>query len=90
MYNHNMSKNEKIVRMMVGTALFVIGWLVLQGYGVFLWAVTAATVAGLVLGIIGVVLFLTGVFAWCPLNALLHHNTCEACKIGETHKHMPV
>jgi len=87
---HNMGRIEKVVRLLLGIILFAVGWLVLGGYGVFVSAVTNVTVAGLVIAIIGAVIFITGLASWCPVNALVHHNSCEACRTGETHRHLPV
>lgn len=87
---HNMGKNEKAIRLIGGTVLFVIGWLILRGFGIFVSVVTASTVVGFILAVIGAVVFATGLVSYCPINALLHHNSCEACKVGETHSHMPV
>jgi hypothetical protein len=87
---HNMGKNEKVLRLIGGAVLFVIGWLALHGFGIFVSVVTTSTIIGFVLAFIGVVIFITGLVSYCPINALVHHNSCEACKIGETHSHMPV
>ena len=70
--------------------MFVIGWIVLRGFGLFVSLVTTGTVLGFILALAGVIIFVTGMFSWCPLNALLHYNSCEACKIGDTHRHLPV
>ncbi len=87
---HNMGKNEKVLRLLAGATLFVLGWLVLSGFGIFVSIVTIGTVSGFILAVIGVALFVTGLLSWCPVNAFFHHNSCEACKIGDTHTHFPV
>jgi len=89
-YHHNMGKNEKVIRLVGGAAVFVIGWIVLNGSGVLASMVTATTLVGFVLALIGVILFVTGLFSWCPLNAMFHYNSCDACKEGATHRHLPV
>ena len=81
---HNMSVNERFMRLIGGTALLVGGWLILSGY----FAVSAGF--AYVLSAIGVIVLATGILSWCPMYALFHHTTCAACKIGETHTHMPV
>jgi hypothetical protein len=87
---HNMGKTEKLYRLVGGLVLFIIGWLVLKGYTLLISVVTTTTVIGFILAFAGGVVFLTGLASWCPLNALFKHNSCEACKIGEPHRHLPV
>ncbi|MHB8174506.1 MAG: YgaP family membrane protein [Nitrospirota bacterium] len=87
---HNMGRQEKLVRLVGGLVSFIVGWLVLRGYAVFISEVATTTVIGIVLAFAGAIVFFTGMFSWCPLNALFRHNSCEACKVGETHRHLPV
>jgi len=87
---HNMGRNEKIARMVGGLGLFLAGWLALKGYGIFVGMVTGLTVFGFALSAVAVVVFITGLLSYCPVNALVHHNSCEACRIGETHRHLPI
>ncbi len=87
---HNMGRQEKLIRLIGGLVLFIVGWLVLRGYAIFVSEIAATTITGIVLAFVGAVVFLTGIFSWCPLNALVKHNSCEACKVGETHRHLPV
>jgi hypothetical protein len=87
---HNMGKIERVIRLVLGVVLFMIGWRSLDAFGVFAGMVTSSAILGLILAVIGVVAFITGVLAYCPVNTLLHVNSCEACKIGETHSHLPV
>jgi len=87
---HNMGKTEKYVRLILGIALIAFGILYMGGISVFGGMVTTASIAGVVVGVVGVVFFITGVLSYCPLNALFHVNSCHACKIGETHTHLPI
>ncbi len=87
---HNMGRQEKLTRLIGGLVLFIVGWLVLRGYAIFVSEIAATTIAGLILAFAGGIVFLTGIFSWCPLNALMRHNSCAACKVGETHRHLPV
>jgi len=91
MRKHNMGSIERFMRVLTGSLFFIWSWLafdttnLLWGYGL-----QNTLAAGLVLSIIGLVVFVTGAVSYCPINALLHSNSCEACRIGETHSHMPV
>ena len=78
---HNMGKNERIFRVMVGVAAVVAGWFLMSSLGIAVWP-TIVLIAG-------VIIILTGLFAFCPLNALLHFNTCTECHHGEPHNHIP-
>lgn len=78
---HNMGKNERIFRVMLGIAVTLVGWFMIAGSGM-------AVLPAIIL-IVGIVLILTGLFAYCPLNALLHFNTCSECHHGEPHHHAP-
>jgi uncharacterized membrane protein HdeD (DUF308 family) len=78
---HNMGKNERFSRILIGIALFIVS----------LWfGFTGMLALQLTVALAGLALTLTGVFAYCPVNASLRHNSCHACKIGETHGHLPV
>lgn len=81
MKKHNMGKNERIFRLMLGIAVILVGWFLIAGSGM--------TVLPTIILIIGIVLILTALFAFCPLNALLHFNTCSECHHGEPHNHAP-
>ncbi|MBI5190695.1 MAG: DUF2892 domain-containing protein [Nitrospirae bacterium] len=87
---HNMGRTERVVRTIAGFALFFLGWAFM--YGLLTWMSTAvgAGVVGLSFVLIGTVLLLTALFAYCPVSAIIAHNSCQACKLGETHRHMPV
>jgi hypothetical protein len=87
---HNMGKTERIVRLILGVALFYIGLGVFGAVGVFSSVVSSMSEFGLAVSLAGVVVFLTGLFSYCPINAVVRHNSCEACELGETHRHMPV
>ena len=81
MKRHNMGKNERIFRVMLGIAVVLVGWYLIAGSGM--------TVLPAIILIVGIVLILTALFAFCPLNALLHFNTCSECHHGEPHHHAP-
>ncbi len=87
---HNMGKIERGIRLIGSVILLLFSLIILNGAGVFFGILTGATITGLVLSIIGIVVFVTGVTGYCPINAALHINSCEACRLGETHRHMPV
>ena len=65
-----MGKNEgtvdRVVRVVLGVAMMIVGFGVIGGTG------------GTVLGVIGVVPLLTGAIGFCPLYALLHIRTNRA------------
>ena len=78
---HNMGKNERFVRVLLGIGLF----------GISLWlGFTGFLALQVVFALVSLALTLTGVFAYCPVNASIRHNSCHACRVGETHAHMPV
>lgn len=82
MKRHNMGKNERIFRVMLGIAVVVVGWFMIAEMG-------GVTILPIIILIAGTVLILTGLFAFCPLNALLHFNSCSECHHGEPHHHAP-
>ncbi|WP_028979216.1 YgaP family membrane protein [Sporocytophaga myxococcoides] len=59
----NVCGREKTARWIVGIILFVAG-------------IVVAGTAGWIMGIGGVVLILTAMFSYCPVNAMFHRNTC--------------
>lgn len=59
----NVCGREKTVRWIIGIILFVAGIIV-------------AGTAGWIMGIVGVVLILTAMFSYCPINAMFHRNSC--------------
>jgi hypothetical protein len=98
MRHHNMGKVERIIRLLGGALIALIagfypgmGISGLDAFG-FLWNPASGTISvvGFLVLLAGIVIFITGWAAYCPVNALLHANSCEACRIGETHAHMPV
>jgi hypothetical protein len=60
----NVCGKEKRTRGIIGVLLIVAGFIVSQTIG---W----------ILGIVGVVLLLTAMFSYCPINALAHRNSCR-------------
>jgi hypothetical protein len=56
---------DRVARVILGTALMLIGFVVVGGTG------------GTVLGVIGLVPLLTGLSGWCPLYSLLGVDTCS-------------
>ena len=87
---HNMGIVERYIRLIGGFALFLLAWFVPEAYYIFFGRITSANIAGLILSIAGILLFITGATAYCPINKLAEHNSCEACNLGETHRHNPV
>lgn len=55
----NVGNIDRVLRVLIGIALVVIGFVVIQG------------TAGIVVGVIGVIPLLTGLIGWCPLYILL-------------------
>ncbi len=79
--SHNMGKHEKFLRILLGVVV-VVASLLLGESGILAWQLITAFV--------GLVLIITGIFAYCPANASLSRNSCRACKVGESHEHGPV
>ena len=86
---HNMGMVEKSIRLALGVVLLGVGYY-LGAFSTFWVGYTSASFSGFIIALAGVVIFITGLFAYCPINALLKVNTCEACRIGETHRHLPI
>ncbi|MCR6639152.1 MAG: DUF2892 domain-containing protein [Sporocytophaga sp.] len=59
----NVCGREKTARWIFGIILFIAGIIV-------------AGTAGWIMGIGGVILILTAMFSYCPVNAMFHRNTC--------------
>ncbi len=59
----NVCGREKTARWIFGIILFVAGIIV-------------AGTAGWIMGIGGVILILTAMFSYCPVNAIFHRNSC--------------
>lgn len=79
---HNMGKSERLFRFLLGIGLLIVGWVYLGGFGMM--------VASSIFIVVGAALVITGVFSYCPVNALIHHNSCNSCRHGMTDKHLPV
>ena len=56
----NVCGREKNLRAMIGVILIVIGMIVAN------WEI----------GVLGLAVLLTAMFSWCPVNQLLHRNSC--------------
>jgi len=65
----NVGGAERITRIVVGAALLLIGFLVPMN-----------TVWQTVVLVIGVIALATGLFRFCPVNALFKHDSCELHK----------
>jgi hypothetical protein len=63
MFTQNVGSLDRIVRVVLGLALIVVGFFVLGG------------TAGIVIGVIGFIPLLTGLAGWCPLYFLFHLST---------------
>jgi len=83
---HNMGKVERIARIVTGVPLVLFSLIILNGFGVFYGVATSVTLIGLVLTVLGVTFFVTGVTGTCILYSALRFNTCRLCKDGE-HTH---
>ena len=87
---HNMGSLERVLRVLVGVGIFIVSWLSYNTADLFWGGIRTETLTGLVFSIIGLAVLTTGATAFCPINAAIHANSCEACRIGEMHSHMPV
>jgi len=56
---HNIGEVERILRVILGIFAMLLGFLFIQG------------VAGIILGVLGLIAFLTGVVGWCGIYVLL-------------------
>jgi uncharacterized membrane protein len=61
----NVCGPERRVRGIVGVLLIIVGFIVAQ-------------TAGWIIGIIGLVLLLTAMLSYCPINAIFGRNSCRA------------
>ena len=59
----NMSNVDRVLRVIIGIAMVVVGFAVLEG------------TAGIVVGIVGLIPLLTGLSGWCPLYTLFRTGT---------------
>jgi len=87
---HNMGNIERAMRVLVGAFVALFGLLNFDTSAIFWGGVRTETVTGLIISLVGLIMFVTGAFAYCPMNAVLHANSCEACRLGETHMHKPI
>ncbi len=62
----NLSDREKLLRTIFGVYLMLLGFLFIQN------------VLGILLGIVGLALLVTGVLGWCPLYVWLKRSTAPA------------
>lgn len=81
---------ERVLRGVYGVGVFFVGWALFNTPDLFTGGARTATITGVIVAIIGLALFVTGAIAYCPINALIHANSCKACKVGATHSHKPV
>ncbi len=70
MFKRNESAADRIVRAIVGIILVLIA----------IYEVGAATVLGIILIIVGVVLIITAITGFCLLYTVLGISTCKDCK----------
>lgn len=63
----NVCGKERVVR-------GILGFILLSG-----GLVTGGTI-GWILGILGVAMGLSAIFSYCPMNVLIHHNSCPMPK----------
>lgn len=73
----NVGGYDRVARFVIGTALLVGG---VAGYAGFVWVAYGPlpqALTSVALGVVGVVLLVTGVTQRCVLNKILGVNTCE-------------
>jgi hypothetical protein len=78
MFCHNEGKIDRGVRVMLGLALMA-GGLVMAAP----WGLAWSIVWGSILGIVGLILLISGAMGWCPIYALFEFSTC--CKDETPH-----
>jgi hypothetical protein len=61
----NIGDGERLIRVILGIYVMLLGFLFIQG------------VAGIILGILGAIAFVTGAVGWCGLYALLGKSTIK-------------
>jgi Inner membrane protein YgaP-like, transmembrane domain len=87
---HNMGILERVLRLIYGAGVLAVGWVLFNTADLFRGGVGTETITGLIVSIIGLAVLVTGAVAYCPINALIHANSCKACRVGATHTHKPV
>ena len=85
---HNMGSAERIIRLILGTVIALLSMFPLNVFGN--GPIWFSSYSALALFVIGLLIDITAFVAFCPINALVHLNSCDACRIGETHAHKPV
>ncbi len=85
---HNMGNTERTIRLIIGTVLCLLSMWPIGAFatGMF-WFSSYNTLA---IFVIGLLIDITAFASFCPINALVHLNSCDACRVGETHAHKPV
>jgi hypothetical protein len=63
MFTQNVGSVDRVLRVVLGLALIIVGFFVL------------GSTAGIVIGVIGFIPLLTGLAGWCPLYLLFHVST---------------
>ncbi len=66
----NESGTDRVIRVILGIVLIVVGALALKG----------AEVLGIILIIVGLIALITGITGFCALYTLLGINTCKNCQ----------
>ena len=61
----NVGDGERLIRVLVGVYVMLLGFLFIQG------------AVGIILGIVGLVAFVTGVSGWCGIYAALKKSTVK-------------
>ncbi len=79
---HNIGRCERVLRVLFGSFFVLNGWGMLEGYGPGVGSAASL--------IVGAALIITGIFSYCPLNVLFHHNSCKHCRQGITEEHLPI
>lgn len=78
---HNIGRWERLLRVILGGALVVAGWVYLAGFGMGTLPVVIISA--------GALLVVTGVLSFCPLNAAFNRNSCLQCRQGVSEEHTP-
>jgi predicted PurR-regulated permease PerM len=63
MFSQNVGSVDRIVRIALGVALILVGFLALSG------------TLGIIVGVVGFIPLLTGLVGWCPLYLAFHIHT---------------
>ena len=66
MFTQNVGSSDRLLRIVLGLILIVVGFFFLTG------------IVGSIVGVIGFIPLLTGLVSWCPLYSLFKFSTCKS------------